>query len=1068
MLKNCLVAFCCAWILMITACGGGGGGGSSKSKDAIPPVITLNGLSEIVLGLGDPYIEYDAVANDNLDGDVPVGISGFVDVNTIGVYKITYTAVDTHLNQSTVIRTVTVVDDIPPVITLNGSSSIKLEVGSPYIEEFATAVDGVDGVVAVSLSGAVDVNVIGYYKITYTAIDNAGNISTRLRTVQIADTTPPVITLNGSSLVRHPSGVVYEDLGAKAMDSVDGEVPVIVTGTVNYNSIGTFTITYTATDKSKNNAVVTRKVEVSLVQTGYFIGPPIAGVKYSTGSHTGYTNSLGQFQYLQGEEVTFSIGNLVLGSAQAGPMVTPLSLLGESSIEQMSDAVINIAQLLQSLDMAPGNDGITKIPSGLENLSANHLLTGSDAELINILNEAAGLTGAAYSLVSEAAAEQELKHYLTLAAQYERIFSLTSVVGNDPAEYFLLTLPEDSSVLFSADCLAVTTYHTSCLYLYDAHLNPHLFPDTGSNKISVGVIYSLPAGNYIVKYEQDLFDNEIVVNIVPKADSSIPVLSVLSPVVTPTMDTTPSFSFNSSEAGSISYSGGCSSPTAVASSGGNTITFNVLAYGTYSNCSVRVTDAAGNASAWLTVPSFVITNPAIEAPVISVFSAIDTPTNLTMPVLVFSSTEAGTISYFGSCSSWMTAASAGINTITLNELGEGNYADCSIKVTDSSGNVSNLLEIPDFEVDTTDPVISLVTGVPTPTDDSTPSFVISSSETVFLSYAGSCSSAVTVVSSGATTITFSPLSNGTYSDCILQGSDLAGNSMQLAVNTFTISGVVFIPRQINDTGVVTCGDYAYGYSENHNFDLNCADVGSTQTTAGTDGDGDPVPAGQDAVFGRDSDPATNSDEDGWKGFSYTKLKSDGTALSVQNGTWSDAGSEATGTKWSCVKDNVTGLVWEVKTNDGGLRDKDWQYTWFNSTGVNDGGDWGIGDTGLASTTGYETYSGVYTGSDNCYNTSRCDAEKYTADVNASNLCGASEWRLPSVGELKTLRYLRAYGLAIDASFIPNTVASAYWTASPTASPILRDGAWIVNFVGGYDDWWSKDFSFHIRLVRGSP
>jgi hypothetical protein len=86
-----------------------------------------------------------------------------------------------------------------------------------------------------------------------------------------------------------------------------------------------------------------------------------------------------------------------------------------------------------------------------------------------------------------------------------------------------------------------------------------------------------------------------------------------------------------------------------------------------------------------------------------------------------------------------------------------------------------------------------------------------------------------------------------------------------------------------------------------------------------------------------------------------------------------------------VQDNVTGLIWEVKTNDSGLRDKDWTYSWYNSTGINDGG-----------------YAGYADYADNCYSTTRCDTEKYVADVNAATLCGNNDWRLPNSEELNTI------------------------------------------------------------------
>ena len=73
-----------------------------------------------------------------------------------------------------------------------------------------------------------------------------------------------------------------------------------------------------------------------------------------------------------------------------------------------------------------------------------------------------------------------------------------------------------------------------------------------------------------------------------------PILSEVTAVITPTIDTTPNYTFSSSKAGTITYGGPCSSSTTVASIGNNTITFNALANGTYDNCTITVTDNSGN------------------------------------------------------------------------------------------------------------------------------------------------------------------------------------------------------------------------------------------------------------------------------------------------------------------------------------------------------------------------------------------------------------------------------------------------------------------------------------------
>ncbi len=87
-------------------------------------------------------------------------------------------------------------------------------------------------------------------------------------------------------------------------------------------------------------------------------------------------------------------------------------------------------------------------------------------------------------------------------------------------------------------------------------------------------------------------------------DTTSPVIAEVTAVTTPSTDFTPNYTFSSTEAGTITYGGSCSSNTTSASSGNNTITFISLSDGTYSDCTIIVTDAAGNASNTLTITSF--------------------------------------------------------------------------------------------------------------------------------------------------------------------------------------------------------------------------------------------------------------------------------------------------------------------------------------------------------------------------------------------------------------------------------------------------------------------------------
>jgi hypothetical protein len=78
----------------------------------------------------------------------------------------------------------------------------------------------------------------------------------------VIDTTDPIITINGESVVTVMLGSTYTDAGATATDNVDGTITVTTTGSVNTSTVGTYTITYTATDAANNTATSSRVVIV--------------------------------------------------------------------------------------------------------------------------------------------------------------------------------------------------------------------------------------------------------------------------------------------------------------------------------------------------------------------------------------------------------------------------------------------------------------------------------------------------------------------------------------------------------------------------------------------------------------------------------------------------------------------------------------------------------------------------------------------------------------------------------------------------------------------------------------
>lgn len=184
------------------------------------------------------------------------------------------------------------------------------------------------------------------------------------------------------------------------------------------------------------------------------------------------------------------------------------------------------------------------------------------------------------------------------------------------------------------------------------------------------------------------------------------------------------------------------------------------------------------------------------------------------------------------------------------------------------------------------------------------------------------------------------------------------------------------------------------------------------------------------------------DADFPKSFSYTKLDSSGKDLPDNAASW------------SCVRDNLSGLVWEIKTPDNGLHGKSHTYTWYNPNSDINGGSEGTAGEPEDATCGNPAT--VAAG---------CDTEKFVSTVNAAGWCGKSDWRMPTVNELSSIANYGSSFPAISKNYFPDLIMPAgFWSASPYAAN--PNFAWIVIFDDGYVGSCVKSWAYYVRLVRG--
>lgn len=256
--------------------------------DSVKPVITLNGLNPTILFAGETYTEEGATALDNVDGDLTDSIKMYGDNITYekpDTFDLWYMVKDKAQNVARKKREVHIREGMQgyPILTLIGNERDSIYVYEPYVDPGATAYDSVDGDLTdeIVVIDSVDNTVSGVYRINYSITNKVGNTTKKTRYIyvfNIEDTIPPVITLLGDTAINVGAGGAFIDPGATAIDNVDGDISVKVldTGSVDMQTIGTYTVYYNVADNIGNQAEEKeRKVTViDTIPPSIHVNPP--------------------------------------------------------------------------------------------------------------------------------------------------------------------------------------------------------------------------------------------------------------------------------------------------------------------------------------------------------------------------------------------------------------------------------------------------------------------------------------------------------------------------------------------------------------------------------------------------------------------------------------------------------------------------------------------------------------------------------------------------------------------------------------------------------------------------
>ncbi|NNF65558.1 MAG: DUF5011 domain-containing protein [Acidimicrobiia bacterium] len=239
-------------------------------EDPNGPQLLVKGSNPLTMEAGQLYVEAGATASDAKDGDLTASVivdASLLNAGRPGTYTVSYRVTDSDGKQATAQRTVKVIDTTKPKIVLKGADPQTIEAGGAYVELGATAADNDTSFAASAVPDAsgVDASRPGTYTVTYSVSDSSGNSANpAVRTVNVVDTTKPVITLQGANPQNIETGNPYVELGATATDNdaTFTASPTADTSGVNTSVSGTYTVVYTVADASGNTTTKNRTVVV--------------------------------------------------------------------------------------------------------------------------------------------------------------------------------------------------------------------------------------------------------------------------------------------------------------------------------------------------------------------------------------------------------------------------------------------------------------------------------------------------------------------------------------------------------------------------------------------------------------------------------------------------------------------------------------------------------------------------------------------------------------------------------------------------------------------------------------
>ena len=664
-----------------------------------------------------------------------------------------------------------------PTVTIAGQTATVTNSGNDYTATHTVATSTTEGTVEYTIG---------------TLTDTEGNTSTSATTATVNDVTVDR-TAPAPTLTRTDSGTLTKadkvatftlDLGSDFNTTTFDNSEVTATnGQVAVTGSGqTRTVTYTATDDIPTTGTTVNGT-ITLPASAY---QDIAGNNNAQVQETVTIDT-------QAPTATISINPSTITS---GTTTATATITFSESVTILNANEVSITSGHGTIQSVTGAGPFTAV---IQNIPANTNSVGTITVAANAVQDTAGNNSAqatqSFTISTVDTSSVTVRSFLVSKASDGYINDSDK---SDGANYVTTTITPNISIATNYAIIAPTENCSSATYINSVPSRASITSD-GTYKICTRV--EVTAGTYVYGDELTLV-----------RDILKPTLTLGTAIGTSRGTvSTPTYTFSSNDAGAITYAGSCSSSTTTAINGNNQIILTQsggttpLVEGTYSDCTITVTDLAGNASDSVTIQSFTIDNTAPSITGTPALAATRSGTTISTPAFVkvgdvltltfttdeaLQSTPAPTVTIAGQTATVTNSGNDYTATHTVaTSTTEGTVEYTIGTLTDAVGNVSASATTATISNVTVDVVTPVITGSNTVvTTSTTPTYTFTSSEAGTLTVGGTCATSTTSATQGENTITFNALADSTTHDCTIKVTDSAGNesaekAIQVVVDT---------------------------------------------------------------------------------------------------------------------------------------------------------------------------------------------------------------------------------------------------------------------------------------------